>query len=71
MFDRRRRINEPLPMVQKHRHLRSGESIPPLPGLLDQIVAFRADAERVRVEPVIDELELAALPDDDSDDLPD
>lgn len=67
MFDRRRRGSEPLPTIHTHRHLRAGETIPSLPGLLDQMVAFRMDVERARAAPVIDELEMDHLIEDDDD----
>ena len=58
MFERRRRPSEPLPLTQVHRQLRSGEHIPTAMGLLDQMMAFRVDAERIKESPVIDELDL-------------
>jgi hypothetical protein len=67
MFERRRSAGEPLPLTQTHRRLRSGENIPPMPGLLDQIAAFRADVERARLAPVVDELDIEPIEDDEDE----
>ncbi|MFA9438130.1 hypothetical protein ACDA63_00680 [Uliginosibacterium sp. sgz301328] len=46
MFERRRRAIAQMSFYQSQRSLRSGEHIPPLPGLADQIVACRAEMAR-------------------------
>lgn len=48
MFERRRRVQSSSDFVQAHRVLRGGETIPALPGLLDQIAACRSEMQRSR-----------------------
>ena len=48
MFQHRRRTQEKTTsdFVQQRRSLRGGESLPVIPGLLDQIMACRAEMQR-------------------------
>lgn len=67
MFERRQRAASALNFNHVQRGLMSGERIPSVPGLIDQIQACRHDMARKRREPVDAELE-PAIDDDDDDD---
>lgn len=69
MFERKRRAADASRSVQSHRTLRSGETIPPLPGLLDQLLALRTEQSRASHGLVEDELEITTDWDDEDDEL--
>lgn len=58
MFERRRLAVSAMNFVQARRRLRTGERVPGLPGLVDQLEAFRADVARSQRQQVEDEIEI-------------
>ena len=71
MFERRQRATKALHFTQVKRNLSANESLPAIPGLAAQLAAAHTEiVRRQRVEAIepCDELDLSALPDDDSDD---
>ena len=74
MFERRRRVQNTSDFIQAHRVLRGGETVPALPGLLDQIAACRSEMQRSRrrhEEEALDAEPLALFAEDDDDEVDD